>query len=570
MLLYFGSTNLYALTNIEQLSTWGAPKLALKILNIQQKNILAGSEEYSINLEQQLEIISHHKLYQQGFDSLQKLSKKSSQFLNNPQKHYLKTKIATLLMMLGRYKKAQKYIEILSKNAIRPATKYRKIWQKYLIQSYAKNGYNRLALKTMKRYQKNYTDKSDDFYELQQSIYYQTKQYRKINIKNTNNSNLQIIFALTKLQNRKNINKVNREIVSKLQNEDPSNQTKYQYYLILSKIAQKTNKPRQNLLTTMQAAELYPKINEKYSHILPFSADDLWQAYYDYGKFIVKNNNIHPQQSSKIHQLSLELEDPRPYASLSLIVFLWAQAENRNTQNKLSDSFFALCKQTENCPTQLNFLFLQSSFFDIKTIPQNIKYELIEQLMQDKKTQQVADIIEQTYDAPSDKDEYIWHITKAKILIQVGKIKPAIKTVNNILDNNISYDDQQMDQISQVIFDLQALKQHKEVILLFDKIKQRDISVMRIREILFWQAESYDGLGKYENAAYHYLQSAYQIDKSGADQWGQTARFNAAESLTRTKFITDANNIYKKLLTITTNKQRLLIIQSRIEKTRSK
>jgi hypothetical protein len=469
-------------------------------------------------------------------------------------------------MYLGRHQQAQEYIKNLLSNSTRPSKKYRQIWQKYLIQAYLKNNHNALALKTMQQYQKNYRDKSADFYALQQNVFYQTKQYEKINIKNSNNSNLQILSVLSKIQTQQNLNEIESNIKNKLNNKNLSKPEKYQYYLILSLLSQKQNKQRQKLVASIQAALLYPTINKKNSHILPFVADDLWQAYYDNGESILKKNNIKALQKRQIYQLSLKLKKTNPTDSLSLIVFRWANEKNTETQKKIATDFFTICKRTENCPSLLQFLFLKSSFFKPQTIPQQIKYDLIEQLIQVNKMQQAADIMEHTKNVPTDKNRYLWEITKAKILIQAGKTIPAITAIHSILDKPVIYTNKQIDQISQLIFDLQLLKQHTQAISLFNKIKQRKITQQRIREILFWQAESYDGLKQYEQSAYHYLKSAYHLNKSGADPWGQTARFNAAESLTKAGMLQDANIIYKKLLLITRNKQRYLIVKNRIEK----
>ena len=83
--------------------------------------------------------------------------------------------------------------------------------------------------------------------------------------------------------------------------------------------------------------------------------------------------------------------------------------------------------------------------------------------------------------------------------------------------------------------------------------------------MLFWQAQSYSHLKQFKDAALQYVKSAYLANKYGADPWGKTARYNAAESLANAGLLDDAQRTYRQLLAITTNKKRRAVIQSHIK-----
>ena len=85
------------------------------------------------------------------------------------------------------------------------------------------------------------------------------------------------------------------------------------------------------------------------------------------------------------------------------------------------------------------------------------------------------------------------------------------------------------------------------------------------REILFWRAESWKALARHTEAAHDFMRSATLIDSRGADPWGQTARYNAAESLSEAGLVDDARRIYRSLLRITDDADRKGVLRMRLQ-----
>lgn len=158
----------------------------------------------------------------------------------------------------------------------------------------------------------------------------------------------------------------------------------------------------------------------------------------------------------------------------------------------------------------------------------------------------LADIAE----PPEDQDAYAWQLMRARAFILGERVEAGVAVLRDLLDGIRSFEPAAADRFLQAVFDLQALGQHAAAASLLTAIEPRLTDDRQRREILYWQADSQRELGNHVAAARLYLHSALSID-NGLDQWGQGARFQAAEALVRAGFIVDARRQYEILLAAT-------------------
>jgi hypothetical protein len=78
-------------------------------------------------------------------------------------------------------------------------------------------------------------------------------------------------------------------------------------------------------------------------------------------------------------------------------------------------------------------------------------------------------------------------------------------------------------------------------------------------------ADSKNAIGEFQMAGELYLRSASYGNARGADPWGQTARFHAAEALGEAGLVADARDVYRKLLEHTTDQRRRALLERNIE-----
>jgi tetratricopeptide (TPR) repeat protein len=129
-----------------------------------------------------------------------------------------------------------------------------------------------------------------------------------------------------------------------------------------------------------------------------------------------------------------------------------------------------------------------------------------------------------------------------------------------------THDDYDVDRLLQVLFDLQAAGAHAQALSLFARVYAReDLDRQARREILYWKADSWQALGAHEDAARLFLRSATLGDPYSMDQWAQTARYQAAESLTRAGLVDDAMVLLNTLLHATDDPGRKAMLQHQLD-----
>jgi tetratricopeptide (TPR) repeat protein len=118
----------------------------------------------------------------------------------------------------------------------------------------------------------------------------------------------------------------------------------------------------------------------------------------------------------------------------------------------------------------------------------------------------------------------------------------------------------------QVVFDLQTVQQHRQALMLFDKLLEKELALQQRRELLFWMADSLQALENYQQAAYLYLKSATLTEPAAMDPWAQTARYRAAKALAEAGLLEDARRIYNGLLRATDDASRKAVLENEIQR----
>ena len=85
------------------------------------------------------------------------------------------------------------------------------------------------------------------------------------------------------------------------------------------------------------------------------------------------------------------------------------------------------------------------------------------------------------------------------------------------------------------------------------------------REILYWMADSRNALGEYQSAAELYLRSAHFRGGNGKDPWGHSARYQAAEALSKAGLVADARGVYRQLLDETADQRRRAVLERQLQ-----
>jgi len=148
-----------------------------------------------------------------------------------------------------------------------------------------------------------------------------------------------------------------------------------------------------------------------------------------------------------------------------------------------------------------------------------------------------------------------WLIYTGRISIFAGRYEKGADHLRQWIESFERLSEEQTDQVLQPVFDMQTVGQHKLAIPLLQLINQRSPSAKHRREIAFWIAESYSATGRHIKAADFFLFSAMQKD-NGFDQWGEAARYRAADALLEGNLFADARSLFEGLLARATEEPR--------------
>ncbi len=158
-----------------------------------------------------------------------------------------------------------------------------------------------------------------------------------------------------------------------------------------------------------------------------------------------------------------------------------------------------------------------------------------------------------------------WQLRQSRVLVLGGRYQEGNQVLQNLIADYQQPEIEQTDRILQVLFDLQTVDLHQQAITHFNQLLKLEIEPKQRREVLYWIADSYRGLEKYDQAALLYLQSAMLTAPDAMDPWAQTARFNAAESLQLSGLTDDARRIYQELLAISDDVARRSVLNHKIQ-----
>jgi len=299
--------------------------------------------------------------------------------------------------------------------------------------------------------------------------------------------------------------------------------------------------------------------------VIVLKPDDLWQAYEWLAEslgnrlaLLVGNDKAWVEQAQYYES------EEKAYAR-AFYAFLsrrGSEAQVRlDAHTRLADSLYA-----EGRGEVVRSLYTRSKQFgSIGAIPVTVRYRLADAALQRRDIHLAARLLKGLDKAPPGEDPDEWSLRQARVLIYAGEFKAGALRLSQILDNKRSLDPAFANRYLQVVFDLQAVDRHPEAYALLDSVFALVDKAQQRREILFWMADSKNAIGEFQMAGELYLRSASYGNARGADPWGQTARFHAAEALGEAGLVADARDVYRKLLEHTTDQRRRALLERNIE-----
>lgn len=301
--------------------------------------------------------------------------------------------------------------------------------------------------------------------------------------------------------------------------------------------------------------------------LFKLSSDHLWDAYIEYAQLVGNRAELLIGDDARWLELANNAIKVTPIKARSLFASLIVNSSDSALVSLAAggylDSFGEAAETKQNL---LNQLFNQSETFAIADrIPPIIRYQLVDLALKKADIDEATRLMSGLTTNPEGTSRFSWQLRQARVLILGGRYEEGGQIIQRLISEYKETSAQSTDRILQVLFDMQTVSLHEQTINHFNHLLRAPIDPRQHREILFWIADSYKALEKFDQAALLYLQSAMLPGSATMDPWAQTARFNAAESLQKSGLSDDARRIYDSLLNITQDPARRALLNRNIQ-----
>ena len=295
--------------------------------------------------------------------------------------------------------------------------------------------------------------------------------------------------------------------------------------------------------------------------------DRLWQAYLEYAELVGNRSELLLGDDEKWLELADNASKVTPVKSRSLYGMLMLKSGDASIADRAARGYMQTFAEIDEAERNLldNLFNRSQTFSSARKIPAGIRYQLVDLALKSADIEEATRLMSGLNTVPEGASRFDWQLRQSRVLILGGRYDEGDRVLRNLITEYREPETEATDRILQVLFDMQTVNLHQQAIAHFDALLRLDIDPRQKREILFWIADSYRGLEKFDQAALLYLQSAMLPAPNSMDPWAQTARYNAAESLQKSGLIDDARRIYLELLEITEDAARRSVLNHRIQ-----
>jgi tetratricopeptide (TPR) repeat protein len=295
--------------------------------------------------------------------------------------------------------------------------------------------------------------------------------------------------------------------------------------------------------------------------------DLLWQAYVEYAELVGNRAELLLGADDEWLELASSARKATPVKARALYALLMMRSTSSEVRNRAAGGYMESFDEVDEGERRLlkNLFNHSETFANARDIPAAIRFQLVDLALKSADIEEATRLMSGLNSVPPGTSRLDWQLRQSRVLILGGRYEEGNQVLQSLIGEYLEPNPEATDHILQVLFDLQTVGMHAEAIEHFGHLLQLDIEARRRREILYWTADSYRGLEKYEQAALLYLQSAMLPAPQSMDPWAQTARYSAAESLQLAGLVDDARRVYQELLNVTEDAARRSVLSHKIQ-----
>ena len=301
--------------------------------------------------------------------------------------------------------------------------------------------------------------------------------------------------------------------------------------------------------------------------IYQIDSDALWNAYIDYALSISNEEQLLIGEDQKWLDVADRIEKKKPVGARAMSVFIMLRGQTPELREQASAKFVGLLSKKESGNRLLLELFQGSRYFpETQKIPRPVRHALVDIALTNSDIDRASELMATIEEPPAGSDQFMWWLRRARILVLGNQATVGGQALVDLLGKNKELEQDQIDKLLQVVFDLQTAGKHELAYGLFEKVLLYTKDEKVQREIYYWMADSRKSQERYADAAQLYLKSAMHPDPDNMDPWAQTAHYQAAESLTRAGLYDDATTLFNRLLRVTDDPTRRATLKRELQR----
>lgn len=563
------------LQEIRIMAETGAVSLALKSIDEKQQ-VLDVIDDIKIWIDWERERLSLYQLGQRWQDLQQRVAAYEEGL---PRDFYFwaKQQQVNALLTLKKGQQARQILqaliwsdEVVSEKDIALQKRWLPLWQKNVIRSYLIENETSDALLASQRYYQDYRSNEIDDRLLRARILLMNQREDEVVellAKDTKHPHGGMLYLLAQLRSEaRPSRKVWQAARRQMRGKWASEELKYMLWAVAAEAARHSG-DRPSTVNALEFVLAGNKKTELPAGLFSFSPDTLWNAYIDYALYIGNKAQFLIGNDQPWLNAAIKAQKKEPVKARSLFAMVMIKGQNSETRLRAAKGFLNLMRKRKRGAELVIKLFLKSSYFKtLESIPTPIRYDLVNVALSRSDIDMASNLMTTIKASPAGADNYQWQLRRARIFVLGGKADKGSQTLNKILEDTKVLTKQQVEQFLQVVFDLQTVKEHEFSYQLFSAVLPKINDVTQQREIYYWMADSRKSQQDYAAAARLYLRSAMHAGNNGLDPWGQTARYQVAEMLSKASLYKDAHSLFQQLLDVTKDPARRAVLKHELQK----
>ena len=547
---------------LKTISAAGAPALTLKMLDQAQPKIDIDLYEWILWEQERYEILSHWQQWDELLIRIERLPDDLPiQFKNQATTYRVKA-----YLELGQTVTARKILRQQLWQSSPDSNGNEQIWRRQIIISYIKDGRLKDAQVAMLRFDQDFEAQDPDWLILRATVLIQAERYQSAMtvLKGLDSWQARVTQRLAQYRAEQITATDLRKWVVTAMGRAEIERDELATLAALGFFATE----QMSLVDRVVSLEKLFQIGIASSlDLFKLSPDYLWDAYIEYAHLVGNRAELLIGDDSQWLEVATNAVKVTPVKARSIYASLIVNGSNAKLINQAADGYLnSFGEAAETKQNLLDQLFNQSeTFANADRIPTNIRYHLVDLALKKADIKKATRLMSGLSSYPEGTSRFSWQLRQARVLVLGGRYEEGSQIMQGLIAEYKKTSTQDTDRILQVLFDMQTANLHTPAISLFNFLLRAPIDPGQHREILFWIADSYKAMEKFDQAALLYLQSAMLPGPYTMDPWAQTARFNAAESLQQSGLSNDARRIYNSLLNITQDPARRALLHRNIQ-----